>query len=151
MNARAHHREEQLARALAKAAVSEHGAILGYTADGDALEFRAAWGTAAETLLGDALPVPFRSIAGRAAQKRRPIEVRDARSDRNHFHIVDRLTGVASTQMVALPICGAGGQCEQPLVVELLQPSPDFVPDDLKGILAQHGFTGLGWGAGKDL
>jgi len=136
----------RLASALAANGFSPHGAVLAPIGDGRGLEFRAAWGPAAAELLQNLVRVPLRSIAGRALKRKQGVYINNAQTSREHFHITDRLTGVGTRRLFALPIRTGRVGGRETLVLELMQPKRNIELSQVLDVVLQHGFRPVGWG-----
>ncbi len=139
--------DRRLAAALAATTFSPHGAVLVRLPDGNALGFTAAWGDAADELMSTGLRIPLQSIAGRAIQRREASFVEDAQTSREHYHITDRLTGIGTGRLLALPMAGPKSQGVASHVLELVEPTTETDLQVIEDLVRMEGFVPVGWGS----
>ena len=139
--------DRRLAAALAATKFSPHGAVLVRLPDGNALGFTAAWGDAADELLNTGIRIPMQSIAGRAVQRREASFVEDAQTSREHYHITDRLTGIGTGRLLALPLASPKSQGAASHVLELVEPTAATDLQVIEDHVRAEGFLPIGWGS----
>lgn len=113
---------------LGELVTADAGAVLLRSRAGDTLRFAAAFGPAADRVIGRDLPLD-QGLAGFAFGFGLEMIVEDVRRDARHFRGIDRRTGYRTDDLLVVPVRGASGAVRG--VMELLNAPEGFGGADL--------------------